>query len=109
MEVLMSRQTRTRVSRPLIAALGVTLAVGGGAYLHNVLKKNRGQVDHDRMSLKAVDPDVLDVKAPAVAFGINAPPPTMLTQTPGGVVASPIRLAMGPANAYLVETRSTPV
>ncbi len=37
-EVLVSRRSRYRISRPLIAVLGTTLAVGGTAYVHNVRK-----------------------------------------------------------------------
>jgi LysM repeat protein len=91
----MSRRSRTRISRPLIAALGLTIAVGGGVYLHNVNKSHAAHADRERMSLKAVEPDVLDVKPAVPSTSLSAQPPTptapststvLMTQTPGVLV-----------------------
>jgi lipoprotein-anchoring transpeptidase ErfK/SrfK len=67
----------------LIVVLGATMAVGAGAYLHN---RHKSKED---LSLKAIDPAVLDAKSEPRTSTVDAPlPPTALvTQTPGDVAA----------------------
>lgn len=111
-------RARTRLSRPLIAVLGITIAVGLGAYFYNIKKTHAAQADRERISLKAVAPGGMGslssrgmgslpmsgsstspVKVPAVAA-----PPTpgvLVTQTPSGLAAA------GTATAPAANTGKT--
>jgi len=114
MEVLMARHSRTRVSRPLIAVLGATIAVGGGVYLHNAKKSRAGQAERERMSLKAVDANI-DVKAPVRPASLEAlatPPTVGLAQasvpTTGPSTPASTPIALASPTTKPAEAKATP-
>jgi lipoprotein-anchoring transpeptidase ErfK/SrfK len=96
----MSRHSRTRISRPLIAVLGATIAVGAGVYVHNAHKARAAGAA--RVALMAIEPAVSDVKpatiAPATSIPVNpspsaaplipVPQTALVTQTPSGAKTS---------------------
>lgn len=101
----MSKHSRTRPSRPLIAALGLTLAVGGGAYLYQS-HRNHPATDSaiaapplKAVAANPVAPAVLDVKPTAKTPRADVQQVAIITRTPmpgAADAVAPMRSA-GPA------------
>jgi LysM repeat protein len=114
MEVLMGRHTnfktrstrgrrRNRLSRPLIIALLLTIAVGGGFYIHfqKTRRTNAAPPVKGPISLMAVEPVAPDVKpmvVPPVATAASGAPGVKETVTP---------LIVAPPGVLVTETPTT--
>lgn len=80
-----SSSSRTRISRPLIGALGLTIVAGGTIIIDRAHSARVAR--ENTISLKAVDPSVMNVAAGGAPTQSSRPEPTvvasaLLTQTP---------------------------
>src|SRR5665213_627868 len=67
MEVLMAQKNRSTVNLPLIAALGLTMAVGFGIYVQNTHPLHLAP--EAKVPLKAIEPAATDIKPAPIGAG----------------------------------------
>lgn len=84
----MGRHGRMRMSRPLIAGLGVTIAVGAGVYIHNVKKAHAGDARH--VASARVGAPAVSTGAAVRAANVSAPGKALANDTGALITQTPL-------------------